>query len=71
VRTIARIAEFRGSTCEGGQAGEMKQLRGIPRSGSSLGTNLLNRRKLDSSIREKRILLVAFSRRMADVSPAS
>jgi hypothetical protein len=31
--------------------------------------DFVNRRKLDSSIREKRILLVAFSRRMADVSP--
>src|ERR1700680_2862567 len=33
--------------------------------------DFVNRRKLDSSIREKRILLVAFSRRMADVSPTS
>jgi hypothetical protein len=31
--------------------------------------DFVNRRKLDSSIREKRILLVAISRRMADVSP--
>jgi hypothetical protein len=31
--------------------------------------DFVKRRKLDSSIREKRILLVAISRRMADVSP--